>query len=346
MILADAAAKYRAELRLVVRASAAAALALLIAETLALPQGYWAVISALMIVQGSLGGTLSAGIDRLVGTLAGAAFGAVAALAREVWDVPHVVLLVLAVAPLALLAALRPNFRVAPVTAAIVLLASSGTVSPLASALTRVAEITLGTFVGIAVSLFVLPSRARALCFERAAALLTDLAALLAVLLQPPDPARQATIDGLNERIRNGLIGVADAAQEASHEHATRLAGELVPERLVRLLRRLRIDVVFVGRATAADLDWPRLGPALAALAAGFDAELATLAATLRRDDPAAAHDFTALDAAIAGLHRTIEAGADDPAVSKTMAVVPFVIDTLRRDLADLVDALARPGAS
>ncbi len=112
-------------------------------------------------------------------------------------------------------------------------------------------------------------------------------------------------------------------------------------------MRRLRIDVVFVGWATAArDLDWPRLGPALAALAAGFDAELATLAAALRQDDPAAAHDFTALDAAIAGLHRAIEAGADDPAVSTTMSVVPFVIDTLRRDLGDLADALARPGAS
>jgi hypothetical protein len=32
--------------------------------------------------------------------------------------------------------------------------------------------------------------------------------------------------------------------------------------------------------------------------------------------------------------------------VSTAIAVVPFVIDTLRRDLGDLADALARPGAS
>src|SRR6185437_14021858 len=115
--MANAVARYRSELRLVVQALTAAALSLLIAEALALPQGFWAVITALIIVQGSLGGTLGAGLDRVVGTLA--------------------------VAPVALLAAIRPSFRVAPVTAAIVLLASSGTASPLAAALDRVGEIAL-----------------------------------------------------------------------------------------------------------------------------------------------------------------------------------------------------------
>ncbi len=121
MMMAGAAVKYKAELRLVVQAVTAAALALLIAEALALPQSYWAVISALIIVQGSLGGTLVAGIDRVVGTLAGAALGVAAALARGFWDAPEIVFLVPAVAPVALLAAIRPSFRVAPVTAAIVL---------------------------------------------------------------------------------------------------------------------------------------------------------------------------------------------------------------------------------
>jgi Fusaric acid resistance protein-like len=83
-------------------------------------QSYWAVITALIIVQGSVGGTLAAGLDRFVGTLAGAVLGAAAALAGEFWRVPQVLLLLLAVAPVALLAAIRPSFRIAPVTAAIV----------------------------------------------------------------------------------------------------------------------------------------------------------------------------------------------------------------------------------
>ena len=147
-------------MQLVVRALAAAVLSLIIAEALALPQSYWAVITALIIVQGSLGGTLTAGLDRLLGTLAGAALGATAALAREFWDAPQVLLLLLAVAPVAPLAAIRPSFRVAPVTAAIVLLASPGNASPIASAMHRVIEIALGTIVGIVVSILSSP-RAR-----------------------------------------------------------------------------------------------------------------------------------------------------------------------------------------
>src|SRR5262249_31929323 len=123
------ASRYRSELRLVVRATTAAALSFIVGEALALPQTYWAVMTALIIVQASLGGTLVAGIDRLPGTLAGAALGAVVAFAEEAWGFDRVLLLVLVVAPLALLAAVHPSFRVAPVTAAIGPLASPRDVS-------------------------------------------------------------------------------------------------------------------------------------------------------------------------------------------------------------------------
>src|SRR5262249_7174463 len=122
--MANAASKYRSELRLVVRAAAAAIVAFLLAEGFGLPQSYWAVVTALIVVQLSLGGTIAAGLDRLAGTLAGGIFGAVAALAGKALAAPQVIVLLLTVAPLALLAALRPNFRLASVTAVIVLLAT------------------------------------------------------------------------------------------------------------------------------------------------------------------------------------------------------------------------------
>src|SRR5205807_2188027 len=131
-------------------------------------------------------------------------------------------------------------------TAAIVLLASSGNASPIASALYRVVEIALGTIVGIAVSMLVLPSRARQLCFERSAEVLTLLAQLLVLHLQPPDKTTREAVDRLNDGVRSGLGKVATAAQEARREHTIRVAEEPVPERLVRGLRRLRIDVAFV----------------------------------------------------------------------------------------------------
>jgi uncharacterized membrane protein YccC len=347
MTMAQLAARYRSELRLVVQALTAAALSLLIAEALALPQGFWAVITALIIVQGSLGGTLGAGLDRVVGTLAGAALGAAAALARASWDVPLVVLLVLAVAPVALLAAIRPSFRVAPVTAAIVLLASSGNASPLAAALDRVGEIALGTVVAIAVSMLVLPSRARGLCFALSAELLDLFAQLLALHLRPPDGTKREAIDRLNKRVRDGLGKLATAAREAHREHAIRVTGEPVPDRLLRTLRRLRIDVVFVGRATAANgFDRHGLESVLGELADSFRAVLETLAGTLQREDRAPAPDLVELDRAIGKLRSALDAGTEDPAASRKPVALAFVIDTLRRDLGDLADALARPERS
>ncbi len=184
--------------------------------------------------------------------------------------------------------------------------------------------------------------------------MLTVLAQLLVLHLQPPEPTKGDAVDRLNERVRTGLGKVTTAAQEARREHATRVADEPVPDRLVRALRRLRIDVVFVGRATAAsDFDWQGLGPVLGEVAGSFGAAFEALAVALRQENPAPAPspgladlDLAALDLAIAKLRHGIEAGADDPAASREASVLPFVIATLRRDLGDLVDALARPVTS
>jgi uncharacterized membrane protein YccC len=206
--------KHRAELRLVIRALTAAALSLLTADALALPQSYWAVFTALIIVQGSVGGTLAAGVDRFIGTLAGAVFGAAVGLVGEFWRVPQVLLVLLAVAPVALLAAIRPSFRIAPVTAAILLLATPSNASPIISALDRVVEIALGTIIGIVVSIFVLPSRARRIYFERSAEMFKLLAQVLVLHLQPPAPAKLDEIERFNQRVRADLAKVEAAAEQ------------------------------------------------------------------------------------------------------------------------------------
>ena len=86
----------------------------------------FAAIAALLVVQPSVGGSLKAAVDRLIGTLCGAIYGAVVATL-----VPHDDALTLGVAlavsltPLAFAAALSPSFRVAPVTAVILPLAAT-----------------------------------------------------------------------------------------------------------------------------------------------------------------------------------------------------------------------------
>jgi uncharacterized membrane protein YccC len=59
-----------AALRLCFRMTVAGIMAYALAEMLALPQGYWAVFSSIIIVQASVGGSVKATIDRLIGTTA------------------------------------------------------------------------------------------------------------------------------------------------------------------------------------------------------------------------------------------------------------------------------------
>src|SRR5262245_48805994 len=97
-------AEWRQTLRVVI----AVAVTLLAIGLLQLPQGYWAVITAVLVVQTSIGGSLKAALDRLWGTLAGAAVGAVVAIL-----IPHsspleiAAAIIVATIPLAYLAAVN-----------------------------------------------------------------------------------------------------------------------------------------------------------------------------------------------------------------------------------------------
>ena len=101
-------------------------------------------------------------VDRLIGTIGGAGWGVVVTLA-----LPHQSMLstglalAVALVPLAAVVAVRPGYRIAPVTAAIVLLANSSPSGVVEAALERVLEIGLGSVVALAVALVVAPARAQ-----------------------------------------------------------------------------------------------------------------------------------------------------------------------------------------
>src|SRR3977135_361292 len=74
----------QAELRLCVRVTASALLTLVIGQWLNVPLVLWAVLTAVIVTQTSVGRSLKATIDYFIGTLGGAIYaGAVAAL------IPH-----------------------------------------------------------------------------------------------------------------------------------------------------------------------------------------------------------------------------------------------------------------
>ena len=152
-------AAHRAELHLAVRVTVAGVVAYGLAQLVALPQGYWAVFTAVLVTQASVGGSLNAAFERLIGTLGGALYSAaVAVLLPHSSALTVGLALAVSLAPLAALAAIIPAFRVAPVTAVILLLGNAGAAEgPVLAGLLRTLEVGLGGIVGLAVSMSVLP---------------------------------------------------------------------------------------------------------------------------------------------------------------------------------------------
>ncbi len=176
----------RPQLRFCVRMTVAGLLALAVVEPFPFPlHGLWAVLTAIVVTQTSVGGSLRATIEYMIGTLGGAIYAAALGVLIPHATAPsQALVLALAVAPLALAAAINPSFRVAPFSAVLVLLIGGDLgVSPVASALTRVSEVALGGVVAIVVSVLVFPERAHRMALEAAARILNQMADVVPKLL-------------------------------------------------------------------------------------------------------------------------------------------------------------------
>jgi uncharacterized membrane protein YccC len=335
-----------AELRLSLRMTVAGVLAFALADMFNLAQGYWAVLTAVIVIQASLGGSLKAGLDRLIGTLCGAAYGAVVATLIPHAHAPtQAIALALAVAPLALMAAINASFRIAPVTAVIVLLGTtSAQAGPLDSAIARVLEIGLGCVVGVGVSLLVLPARAHRLVGQAASRALDLLADLATVHCGGLGESADKSVAGLNDRLRAALTRVASVAGEAARERRSRLTDEPDAEPLLRTLRRLRSALIILGRAATEPLPEParqRLAPPLALAGEAIAQYLRATGTALALKQAA-----PAVDAVLDAMHQYGAAMAETRREGITrdlpgeeagrIFAIGFALEQLRSDLHDL----------
>ena len=249
--------QHLAELRHALRVVTAVIAAFVVVKISGLPQGWWAVITALLVVQTSVGGSLKAALDRLWGTLAGALYGAAVAITiPHITDVGLGIAIAAAILPLAYLAAVNPIFRVAPVTALIVMLPIYGhAANPFVSAVDRVIEIVIGNIVALAVTFVILPTRAHSQLREAAARVASLNADLMDRLMDglTNDLGRQG-VPPLHAKIRAALKQAETAAEEAARERKMRVSDERDPEPVVRTLYRVRHDLVMVGRAAVKPL--------------------------------------------------------------------------------------------
>jgi uncharacterized membrane protein YccC len=343
--------RHMGDVRLAARAVVAAVLAFTIATLVGLPQAYWSVIAALLVIQATVGASFQSSIDWLVGTIGGAVFGSLVGAA-----VPHDdrlmtgLTLVVALAPLALLAAVNNRYRIAPITAVIALIVPRPPeVGAIAFTLDRTAEIGIGAVVAVAVSLLVLPSRAHGLLAEAVGRVLRAVADLLPTLLteqgRPGEERPLAVIADLTRKID----ALNDAAVEARRERQLHVTDDPDPDLLVLSVTRVRNDASMIFRATIEPFP-----AAIFARLAGPAAELAAAAAVLLRDiavafearrHPPALAGFEAAHAAYRAAVESIRKEGMARALPdhevERLFTLGFAYDLLRGDLRDLCDCCA-----
>src|SRR3984893_17095209 len=327
-------------------------LSFVLGKSLSIPVGgLWAALTAVVVTQVSVGGSLKATFEYLTGTLGGAVYaGAVVALVPHANEVSLLVALAIAVAPLALLAAINPNFRVGPMTAVFVVVGSS-----VESAIYRVFEVAIGGVTGLAVSLLVFPARAHILAIEAAARMLDLMAGVLPELLIGfTQTLEEAAILQKQDRIEQAFTRLDNIGAGATRERMAYLASEPDTGLMLRTLLRLRHDIVMIGRAAVVPLPetlQAHLGPPLARAAeTAVDYLRGSSAALIARCNP---QPLDAVDATFEGYEAEITAlrreglTRDLPVDSlERLFALGFALDQLRHDFRELEQCVTEDARS
>ena len=337
------------KLQQAIRTMIAAVIAYQVATYFALPQGYWSVMTAILVVQASIGASLGLAIDRLIATLLGAVVAAV--LVTIFGHAPGVTVILLAVAVMGLsyVATFRGSLRLASVTAAIVILSDPQLGSPTLAAAHRVAEIAIGAVIAVATSLLLFPSRAGPALANHVGRTLSLFAFHLADsiddargVLRPP-----AELLALNIKVRTALNGANGLVAEARREVAGRVANHADPAAVVRTLRRFWYTLMMVSRAARPPL--PSEAAPLQAALSGIKATAITaiqqLGSAYRGESPipdlrelkAAMGEFDAVFSELRRSGSLRPLSTDDAARIFAMA---FALGQLDSNLQDLCDRL------
>ena len=241
-------------LRRALQTAVAACLAYAAVELLQLPQGFWAVVTAIMVMQANVGASLGQAFDRLLGSLLGVLLGGAIAIVLADAHVLKYAGLAATVFVLVLFSARRPPLRIACVTAAIVILGDPRLGSPISSAYYRMIEVMIGAAVASLTSLLVFPSRAGPALAEHVRRTLALNFELLREILTAALTGRydEQQIGIMGAKIRSAIAMMSGLADETKLELAGHLADHPDPDAAVRAVRRLWHTEVILLRAVSA----------------------------------------------------------------------------------------------
>ena len=151
--------RHKTQLGLFFRVITSALLSFEAARWLNLHMPLWAVLTAIMVTQISVGRSLKASLDYLSGTIGGAVFGVIVGILVGRGSEGALLMgLAIAVGPLTLIATARQSLTAAPITAAMVMVGPALTLAtPMAAAVDRVLEVALGAVIGLTISFVLFP---------------------------------------------------------------------------------------------------------------------------------------------------------------------------------------------
>jgi uncharacterized membrane protein YccC len=342
------------EARQTVRVMIGTALAFAIYRGFNLPQGYWAVFTVVIVMQTSIGATLSASIDRTKGTALGAMVGAAAALLHPHTPVGLGAAMTVAVGLTAFAAALRPSLKVAPVTAVIMLIIPAGShLAPLTSAGYRVLEIIIGGVIGVGATLFIFPARSIEVVSAKTDDVLNAMADVLDGYAEDLSGAASAPgHESVQMRIRTLLAAIEAALADADRERSSRLAEYTHTEALPRTLWRVRGDIISVNRAlgplpeSVSALVEPTTRALIVCEAAFMRRCGAALLAKTTVDRKGREEALQTFEMAIGELRRSrLTHDLDFDAVGHLFGR-GFALESLHRNLTDLADRIDEAAAS
>lgn len=255
-----------------------------------LPQGYWAVFTALVVTQVTLGASWKPALYRTIGSTSGALAAMLLFLILGPGTIRVGVMLFVLATLFGFLTVLHPSFSAAGFTAAIVLVLGRIEGTPLQLGWLRVLYTLLGSGVAFAVGALIWPVRAREGLRDKIANILDGAGALYraitAAALQGVD--NESQIRELDHRLHDLRRGITqqmdDARSELSFSRFNQDAYQQFVQAADQLRRRLTAMAEDSSLFVHAQVE-PGLLPSLPALAEKTARTFSTLAEAVRKKE-------------------------------------------------------------
>ncbi|HEX2020021.1 MAG TPA: FUSC family protein [Aurantimonas sp.] len=238
--------------RLVAQATVAAAAAYFAASALQLDDTTWAVISALFTVQASVGSTLRKAATRLGGAIAGLAIGLVCIFTIGADNSQTIVSLVVAVAVMSLLSAVRPELNFGLVTVAILILGPGGDI--VETAWGKAAAVALGCALGALAGLMILPLSAHRSAAEHLGNVVRRCRELLDRSIEALTSQTQVDLQPIHADIRRELEAAQTHVAQSQYMRFRRHPGRPLPRDLLVSVQRLWHTLILFDRLDHAAL--------------------------------------------------------------------------------------------